>query len=117
MAATLRGRGCHGQGTWLIEASQIDGASVFPLSMPGFVVVVIWQFTSIRNEFLFALTIVNNPGAQPVTVGLQNLTGSVLSQYQLQMAGAVITALPPLILYVVLGRYFVRGLLAGSLKG
>jgi glucose/mannose transport system permease protein len=109
----------------LIEASRIDGASVFgvyrhvmlPLSMPGFVVVVIWQFTSIWNEFLFALTLVNNPGAQPVTVALQNMTGSVLSQYQLQMAGAILTALPPLVLYIFLGRYFVRGLLAGSLKG
>lgn len=109
----------------LIEASRIDGASVFgvyrfimfPLSIPGFVVVVIWQFTSIWNEFLFALTMVNSPGAQPVTVALQNLTGSVLSQYQLQMAGAIMTAIPPLILYVFLGRYFVRGLLAGSLKG
>jgi glucose/mannose transport system permease protein len=60
---------------------------------------------------------VNSPGAQPVTVALQNLTGSVLSQYQLQMAGAIMTAIPPLILYVFLGRYFVRGLLAGSLKG
>jgi glucose/mannose transport system permease protein len=111
--------------TELVEASRIDGASVwgvyrhiiFPLSMPGFVVVVIWQFTSIWNEFLFALTIVNNPNAQPVTVALQNLSGSVLSQYQLQMAGAIMTAIPPLILYIFMGRYFVRGLLAGSLKG
>jgi len=109
----------------LVEASRIDGASVFgvyrwvmfPLSVPGFVVVMIWQFTSIWNEFLFAVTIVNNPDSQPLTVALANMTGSVLHEYQLQMAGALITALPPLLVYVLLGRYFIRGLLAGSLKG
>jgi glucose/mannose transport system permease protein len=109
----------------LVEAARIDGASVFgvyrwvmfPLSVPGFVVVMIWQFTSIWNEFLFAVTIVNNPDAQPLTVALANMTGSVLHEYQLQMAGALITALPPLLVYVLLGRYFIRGLLAGSLKG
>ncbi len=111
--------------TELVEAARIDGASVFgvyrwvmfPLSVPGFVVVMIWQFTSIWNEFLFAVTIVNNPDAQPLTVALANMTGSVLHEYQLQMAGALITALPPLLVYVLLGRYFIRGLLAGSLKG
>ena len=109
----------------LVEASRIDGASVFgvyrwvmfPLSVPGFVVVMIWQFTSIWNEFLFAVTIVNNPDSQPLTVALANMTGSVLHEYQLQMARALITALPPLLVYVLLGRYFIRGLLAGSLKG
>ena len=109
----------------LVEAARIDGASVlgvyrwvmFPLSVPAFVVVMIWQFTSIWNEFLFAVTIVNNPDSQPLTVALANMTGSVLHEYQLQMAGALITALPPLLVYVLLGRYFIRGLLAGSLKG
>ena len=58
-----------------------------------------------------------DPDAQPLTVALANMTGSVLHEYQLQMAGALITALPPLLVYVLLGRYFIRGLLAGSLKG
>ena len=109
----------------LIEAGRIDGASVlgiyrhvlFPLSVPGFVVVMIWQFTSIWNEFLFAVTIASNPDQQPITVALQGLAGSLLAQYQIQMAGALITALPPLLIYVLLGRYFIRGLLAGALKG
>jgi glucose/mannose transport system permease protein len=81
------------------------------------VVVLIWQFTSIWNEFLFALVVVADPAQLPITVALNNLAGSLLAQYQVQMAGALLTALPPLVIYIVLGRYFIRGLLAGSLKG
>jgi glucose/mannose transport system permease protein len=109
----------------LLEAAKIDGASVLgiflrimlPISIPGFVVVMIWQFTSIWNEFLFAVTIAQDPTQQPITVALQNLAGSLLAQYQIQMAGALLAAAPTLVVYVLLGRYFVRGLLAGSLKG
>ncbi len=109
----------------LLEAARMDGASVLgifrhimlPISIPGFVVVMIWQFTSIWNEFLFAVTIAQDPTQQPITVALQNLAGSLLSQYQVQMAGALLAAAPTLLVYILLGRYFVRGLLAGSLKG
>ena len=108
----------------LIEAARIDGASVLgvyrhvllPISMPGFVVVLIWQFTSIWNEFLFAVTL-TLPDSWPITVALNSLAGSLLAHYEVQMAGALLTALPPLVIYVVLGRYFIRGLLAGALKG
>ena len=108
----------------LIEAARIDGASVLgvyrhvllPISMPGFVVVLIWQFTSIWNEFLFAVTL-TLPDQWPITVALNGLAGSLLAHYEIQMAGALLTALPPLLIYVVLGRYFIRGLLAGALKG
>ena len=111
--------------TEVLEAARIDGAGVlgiyrhvmFPLSIPGFVVVLIWQFTSIWNEFLFAVTIASDPEQQPITVALQNLAGSQLAQYQIQMAGALMTALPPLLIYILLGRFFIRGLLAGALKG
>jgi glucose/mannose transport system permease protein len=110
--------------TEVIEASRIDGASVLqiylrvllPLSMPGFVVVLIWQFTSIWNEFLFAVTI-TLPDQWPITVALNGMAGAMLQHYETQMAGALLTALPPLVIYVVLGRYFIRGLLAGALKG
>jgi glucose/mannose transport system permease protein len=110
--------------TEVIEAARIDGASVlgiyrhilFPISMPGFVVVLIWQFTSIWNEFLFAVTL-TLPDQWPITVALNGLAGSLLAHYEIQMAGALLTALPPLVIYVVLGRYFIRGLLAGALKG
>jgi glucose/mannose transport system permease protein len=111
--------------TELIEAAKIDGASivgiytrvVFPLSLPGFVVVAIWQFTSIWNDFLFAATVTSNPNLQPVTVALNNLAGSYIVEWNVQMAGALLAALPTLIIYIVLGRFFMRGLMAGALKG
>jgi glucose/mannose transport system permease protein len=111
--------------TELIEAARIDGANIFgiyrrilfPLSLPGFVVVMIWQFTSIWNDFLFAVTITSNPEAQPITVGLNNLAGSYIVEWNVQMAGALIAALPTLLVYIFLGRFFMRGLMAGSLKG
>ncbi len=111
--------------TELIEASRIDGANIFgiyrhvlfPLSLPGFVVVMIWQFTSIWNDFLFAATITSNPEAQPITVGLNNLAGSYIVEWNVQMAGSLIAALPTLLVYILLGRFFMRGLMAGSLKG
>ncbi len=109
----------------MVEAGKIDGADFFgiyrhimlPLSAPGFVVVAIWQFTSIWNEFLFGLIITNDPQLRPVTVALQNLSGSQYTQWNVQMAGALMVALPTLVVYIFLGRYFLRGLLAGSLKG
>jgi glucose/mannose transport system permease protein len=108
-----------------MDAARVDGAGfwgiyrriVLPLSVPAFVVVGIWQFTSIWNEFLFAVSLTNSPDTQPVTVSLQNLAGSFAAQYNVQLAGALIAAVPTLIVYILLGRYFVRGLLAGSLKG
>ncbi len=109
----------------LVEAGKIDGAGFFkiyskillPLSIPAFVVVVIWQFTNIWNEFLFAVTVTSNPEKQPITVALVNLAGSQVIEWNVQMAGALITALPTLIVYILMGRYFIRGLLAGSVKG
>ena len=109
----------------MIEASRMDGAGffgiyrhiMFPLSLPGFVVVIIWQFTNIWNEFLFAVTILQKPEMQPITVALRNLSGSQIKEWNMVMAGAIIAAVPTLIVYIVMGRYFIRGLLAGSVKG
>jgi len=111
--------------TEVVEAARIDGAGlagtyryvILPLSMPAFVVVVIWQVTQVWNEFLFAVTITGNPARQPVQVALQNLAGSQIVEWNVQMAGALLTALPPLLVYIFLGRFFLRGLLAGALKG
>jgi glucose/mannose transport system permease protein len=108
----------------LVESCCIDGAGffgiyrhiVFPLSLPGFVVVIIWQFTQIWNEFLFAVSL-SNPSSQPITVALAQLAGGEAVKWNLPMAGALLAALPTLLVYVVFGRYFVRGLLAGSVKG
>jgi glucose/mannose transport system permease protein len=110
--------------TEMLEAGAIDGAGFFglywhillPISLPGFVVVIIWQFTQIWNEFLFGVTITNT-NSQPITVALQNLAGSQIVEWNVQMAGAFLTALPTLAVYILLGRYFIRGLLAGSIKG
>ncbi len=109
----------------LVEASRIDGATffsiyrhvLFPLSVPGFVVVMIWEFTSVWNDFLFAVTITGDPATQPITVGLNNLAGSYIVEWNVQMAGSLLAAIPTLLVYILLGRYFMRGLLAGSLKG
>ncbi|MGQ9709103.1 MAG: carbohydrate ABC transporter permease [Anaerolineae bacterium] len=109
----------------LVEAARIDGANIFkvyrwvlfPLSMPAFAVVMIWQFTSIWNEFLFALVLTQNPAIRPVTVALYNLAGSYIVEWNVQMAGALLAALPTLLVYIFLGRFFMRGLLAGALKG
>jgi glucose/mannose transport system permease protein len=108
----------------MIEAARIDGAGVLgiygrialPLSLPGFVVVGIWEFTSIWNEFLFAVSVTQS-GKQPVMVALQNLSGSQIVQWNVQMAAALVAALPTLLVYILLGRWYVRGLMAGALKG
>ena len=109
----------------MLEAARIDGAGVIrtffkimlPLGRPAFVVVGIFQFTNIWNDFLFGVSIVPNPAAQPVTVAVNNLQGSYSVDWNVVMAGAVLVALPTLLIYVFLGRFFVRGLLAGSVKG
>jgi glucose/mannose transport system permease protein len=109
----------------LIEAARMDRAGmlrtywsvVLPISAPAFVVTAIWQFTSIWNDFLFAVFIVTDPAQWPVTVALNNTTGSLVTPYNVQMAAALIASLPTLIVYILLGRYFMRGLMAGALKG
>ena len=110
--------------TDLLEAAKVDGAGLLtiyrrvflPLSLPGFAVVGIWEFTQVWNDFLFAVTVTPNPSAQPVTVAVQNLSGSQIVEWNVQMAGALLAALPTLLVYIFLGRFFIRGLLAGALK-
>ncbi len=108
----------------LIEAARIDGADMLgvyrwillPISIPSFVVVLIWQFTSAWNDFLFAVVLTGND-QWPITVALNNMAGSQIIAWNVQMAGAFLAALPTLLVYIFLGQYFLRGLLAGSLKG
>jgi len=110
--------------TEIVEAARIDGAGlmgiyyniVLPLSAPSFAVVIIWQFTQAWNEFLFAV-ILTNQSHWPVTVALNNLAGSQLVQWNVLMAATLLAALPTLLVYIFLGRYFLRGLMAGALKG
>jgi len=108
----------------LLEAAKIDGADMMgiyrwillPISIPSFVVVLIWQFTSAWNDFLFAVVLTGNR-SWPITVALNNMAGSQIISWNVQMAGSLLAALPTLLVYIFLGRYFLRGLLAGSLKG
>lgn len=108
----------------VVESAALDGAGffgiyqriVFPLSWLGMVVVVIWQFTQIWNDFLFGVTLTSHEW-QPITVALAYLAGGQAVQWNLPMAGSILAALPPLIIYILFGRYFISGLLAGSVKG
>jgi len=110
----------------LVRAARLDGAPFFtifwriflPMSTPIIVVTVIWQFTQIWNDFLFGV-VYSGPGTQPITVALNNLVNTSVGgkQYIVDMAAAIIAALPTLFVYFVAGKYFVRGLTAGTVKG
>jgi glucose/mannose transport system permease protein len=109
----------------LIDASKIDGCGFFgiyrwillPISMPAFAVVLLWQFTSIWNDFLIGLVVLSNPRLAPINVAVQNIAGSWSVEWNVQMSAALIAAAPTIIVYLLLGRLFMRGLLAGALKG
>ncbi len=110
----------------LVKAATIDGAGfwqifwriVLPLSTPILMVTLIWQFTNIWNDFLYGV-VFSGADSKPVTVGLNNLanTSSSVKEYNVDMAAAMIAGLPTLIVYVLAGKYFVRGLTAGAVKG
>ena len=112
--------------TELVKAAKLDGAGFFnifrhiflPLSTPIFVVTIIWQFTQIWNDFLFGV-VYSGSGTQPITVALNNLVNTSVGgkEYNVDMAAAIIAALPTLVVYVIAGKYFVRGLTAGAVKG
>ena len=110
----------------LVKAAKIDGAGFMatftriflPLSAPVIVVTVIWQFTNIWNDFLFGVSF-SQGGSQPVTVALNNIVNSTtgVKEYNVDMASAVIAGIPTLLVYIFAGKYFIRGLTAGSVKG
>lgn len=112
--------------TELVRAAQIDGAGFFqifwrillPSSAPIAVVTIIWQFTNVWNDFLFGASF-SDFDSVPMTVALNNLVSSStgVKEYNVHFAGAILAALPTLIVYIVSGRYFVRGLMAGAVKG
>jgi glucose/mannose transport system permease protein len=110
----------------LVNAARMDGAGfwqifwrvIFPLSTPILMVTLIWQFTNIWNDFLFGVAF-SGAESKPVTVGLNNMvnTSSSVKAYEVDMAAAMIAGLPTMIIYVLAGQYFVRGLTAGAVKG
>lgn len=110
----------------LVKAARIDGAGFFriffqillPISIPTIMVCLIWQTTQIWNDFLFGVVFSSGDG-QPITVALNNLvnTSTGVKQYNVDMAAAIIAAIPTLFVYIVGGKFFVRGLTAGAVKG
>jgi glucose/mannose transport system permease protein len=112
--------------TDLITAARMDGAGfwtifariMLPLSGPIIMVTIIWQFTQVWNDFLFGIAFANGASA-PITVALNNLvnTSTGVKEYNVDMAAAIIAGLPTLLVYIFAGKYFVRGLTAGSVKG
>jgi glucose/mannose transport system permease protein len=110
----------------LIKAARVDGAGfwttfrwiILPMSTPMIVVTVIWQFTSVWNDFLFGVSFTSG-ATTPIMVALNNLVSSAGGErpYNIHMAGALLSALPTLVVYLLAGKYFVRGLMAGAVKG
>ena len=110
----------------LIKAARIDGAGFFkiffkiliPISAPIIVVTVIWQFTQIWNDFLFGATFSFGTAA-PIQVALNNmvLSSTSVKEYNVDMASAIIAGFPTLVVYVLAGKYFIRGLTSGAVKG
>ncbi len=108
----------------LEEAAEVDGASkiqiffkiVGPISLPAYASVAIIIFTQVWNEFFIALTLIT-PRTQTAQVAMAMTQGSTISPYNLQMAASLLTVAVPLLFFLFLGRYFIRGVLAGALKG
>jgi ABC-type glycerol-3-phosphate transport system permease component len=108
----------------LLDAARVDGAGhmaifrriVVPLARPGIVSFAIIDFVFVWNDLLLALTLLGRD-YRPLTVGLANLQSPHLSQQDIVAAGSILAILPPLALFMLLNRYYVRGLFAGGLKG
>ena len=124
LASVLMGTFLLGVPRELEEAAEVDGASkiqtfftiIVPISLPAYASVAIIIFTQVWNEFFIALTLVT-PKTQTVQVAMAMTEGSTISPYNLQMAASLLTVAVPLVFFLLLGRYFIRGILAGALKG
>jgi glucose/mannose transport system permease protein len=108
----------------IIEAAQVDGAGMLrtfihvalPVAPPAFAVAMIWQFTSAWNDFLFG-AVLTSRDYWPITVALNNIAGGQAVPFNEAMASALLACVPTVAVYIVLGRFFMRGLMAGALKG
>jgi glucose/mannose transport system permease protein len=108
----------------IVEAARVDGAGMFktytqvilPLSVPAFIVAIIWEFTAVWNDFLFAV-VLTGPKAWPITVALNNIAGSQIVEWNVQMSAALMASIPTILVYILLGKYFMRGMMSGALKG
>ena len=108
----------------LIEAARMDGATEFgvfrriviPLSVPSLASFAIFQFLWVWNDLLMALIFVSDPSKRPMTVKITELLSTYGSEYHLLSAAAFLLMIVPLAVFFALQRYFVQGLLAGSVK-
>ena len=108
----------------LIESSQVDGAGMLrtffdigiPLAKPAFAVSIIWQFTAVWNDFLFG-AVMTSRNAWPITIALNNIAGGQSVPFNQAMASALLACIPTVAVYVLLGRYFLKGVMAGTLQG
>lgn len=108
----------------LIEAARMDGCSEFqiyrdmvlPLMRPALAALATLLFTWIWNDFLWSLILLQTDELKPMTVALQNLKGQWVASYHLQSAGAIIAAIPPVLIFAFLQKHFIRGLTMGSVK-
>ena len=124
LASVLMGTFFLGIPRELEEAAEVDGASkvqtffqiIVPVSLPAYASVAIIIFTQVWNEFFIGLTLVT-PRTQTAQVAMAMTEGSTISPYNLQMAASLLTVGVPLLIFLFLGRYFIRGVLAGALKG
>jgi glucose/mannose transport system permease protein len=109
----------------LIEAAKVDGAGMLrtffyvalPIAPPAFAVALIWQFTSAWNDFLFGVLLAQRTKDWPITVALNNIAGGQTVPFNEAMASALLACVPTVLVYILLGRFFMRGLMAGALKG
>jgi len=108
----------------IIEAAQVDGAGMLrtfffvalPIALPAFAVAMIWQFTAAWNDFLFG-AVLTNRNYWPITITLNNIAGGQSVPFNEAMASALLACVPTVLVYILLGRFFMRGLMAGALKG
>lgn len=109
----------------LIEAARVEGVSewnifrhvVVPLVRPALAALSVLVFTFIWNDYFWALVLVQSDDVRPVTAGLSSLQGQWLASWQLMSAGAIIAAIPPVILFFTMQRHFIAGLTLGATKG
>ncbi len=109
----------------VIESAKIDGAShfqtfwrlVLPMSIPAVAAFAIFQFLWVWNDLLVALIFVGPGENEPVTVGLTHLKQQLGQGWELTTAGGFFTMIVPILVFLALQRFFVRGLTAGAVKG
>jgi multiple sugar transport system permease protein len=108
----------------LIEAARLDGMSEFrilwhivlPLVRPALAALAVLVFTFVWNDYFWALVLVQSDAVRPVTAGLQALRGIWLASWQLMSAGAIIAALPPVLMFFIMQQQFVAGLTLGTTR-